>query len=124
MKSFLAYTAIIEALTGLGLLIFPSRVVRILLETELNGSLEIILSMVAGAAICSLALNCWFSRQHAAALIAVRAMLFYNFAVASILLYGAWGLGFKGFALWLVIIFHFIQTVICIFFINKRSNAY
>jgi hypothetical protein len=57
-------------------------------------------------------------------LTAVRGMLFYNFAVASILLYGVWGLGFKGFALWLVIIFHFIQTVICILFINKKKNTH
>ena len=124
MKSFLTYSAIIEALTGLGLLIVPSKVVLILLESELNGPLEIILSMVAGAAIFSLALICWFSRLQTAPLTAVRGMLFYNFAVASILLYGVWGLGFKGFALWLVIIFHFVQTVICILFINKRMNAH
>ena len=124
MKSFLTYSAIIEALTGLGLLIVPSKVVLILLETELNAPLDIILSMVAGAAIFSLALICWFFRLQTASLISVKGMLFYNVAVASVLLYGAWGLGFKGFALWLVIVFHFIQTVICVFFINKRKNAH
>jgi hypothetical protein len=123
MKSFLTYTAIIEALTGLGLLIIPSKVVLILLESELNGSLEIILSMVAGAAIFSLALNCWFSRMQQAALTMVRAMLFYNFVVATIFLYAVLGLGFKGPALWLVIIFHFFQTVICLLYIYKRQNA-
>ena len=124
MKYFFTYSAIVEALTGLGLLIVPSKVVLILLDTELNGPLEIILSMVAGAAIFSLALICWFSRLQTVPLIAVRGMLFYNFAVAFILLYGARGLGFKGFVLWLAIIFHFIQTGICVLFINKRKNAH
>ena len=124
MKSFLTYTAIIEALTGLGLIIIPSKVVTLLLEANLNGSLEIILSMVAGAAVFSLALACWFFRMQSGAFIAIRAMLFYNFAVASILLYGALGLGFKGSVLWLVIIFHFFQSVICILYINKKNNAY
>jgi hypothetical protein len=124
MKKFLTYTAIIEALTGIGLLVIPSKVVSILLESELDGSLEIILSMVAGAAIFSLALGCWFSRVQPAALTMVRAMLFYNFAVATILLYGALGLGFKGPALWLVIIFHYFQTVICILYIKKKNDAH
>jgi hypothetical protein len=124
MKSFLTYTAMIEALTGLGLLIVPSKVVLILFESELNGSLAIIFSMIAGAAIFSLALICWLFRMQKAALTMVKAMLFYNFVVATILLYGALGLGFKGPALWLVIIFHFFQTAICLLHIYKRKNAH
>jgi hypothetical protein len=124
MKSFLIYTAIIEALTGLGLIIVPSKVVSLLFEVELNGPLEIILSMVAGAAIFSLALACWFFRLQSGAFIAIRAMLFYNFAVASILLYGALGLGFRGPALWIVVIFHFFQTAICILYMNRKNNAH
>jgi len=124
MKSFLTYTAIIEALTGLGLIIVPSKVVLILFETELNSWLEIILSMVAGAAIFSLALACWFFRQQSGAFIVIRAMLFYNFAVASILLYGALGLGFRGPVLWLVVIFHFLQSAICILYMNRKNNAH
>ncbi len=60
MKSFLIYTAVIEALAGFGLIITPSKVVSLLLVAmELHGSLESILSMVAGAAIviCILYLN-------------------------------------------------------------------
>jgi hypothetical protein len=124
MKKFLTYTAIIEALTGLGLIIIPSKVVLLLLGTEMNGSLEIILSMVAGAAIFSLALACWFFRLQSGAPIAIRAMLFYNFAVASILLYGALQLGFRGSVLWLVIIFHFFQSVICILYVKKKNDAH
>ena len=50
-KFFFTYTGIIEALTGLGLLMVPAKVARLLLGAELRGSLEIILAMVAGAAI-------------------------------------------------------------------------
>jgi hypothetical protein len=124
MKSYLSYSSIVEAITGLGLLIAPSKVVLLLLEMELNGSLEIILAMIAGAAIFSLALNCWLSRADAAAPVAIKTLLFYNFAVAAILLYGALGLEFKGPALWLVIIFHFFQTVMGILIINKKSKTH
>jgi len=123
MKSFLTYTAVIEALTGLGLIVIPYRVVLLLFEKELNGPLEIIVSMVGGAAIFSLALGCWFSRLQMGALIILRTMLFYNFAVASILLYSILGLGFSGFVLWFVIIFHFFQSVICFIYLNRKNNV-
>jgi hypothetical protein len=124
MKSFFTYTAIIEALTGLGLIFVPSRITLLLFETTLSNSLEIVMSMIAGAAIFSLALYCWFSRLSTNPLIAIRTMLIYNFAVAAVILYGALALGFKGPALWLVIIFHFFQTAICALFLNKKKNAH
>jgi hypothetical protein len=119
-KTFLTYTSIIEALTGLALIAVPARAAILLLETELSGSLEIILAMVGGAAIFSLALGCWLARQNAAADTLVKALLFYNFAVATILLYGALGLGFKGPALWAVIIFHYFQTIVSLWIIQKK----
>src|SRR5450755_2033548 len=99
-KTFLTYTAIIEAITGLALIAVPSRAALLLLQTDLTGSLELILAMVGGAAIFSLALGSWLARANAAAVTMVKVLIFYNFAVASILLYGALGLGFNGPALW------------------------
>ena len=123
MKTFLTYSAIIEAITGLALIFAPSKTVGILLETETNGPLEITLAMVAGAAIFSLAIFCWLFKKHSGARLAIKAMSFYNFSVAGILLYATLGLGFTGAALWLVIVFHFIQTAIGILLINKKQNA-
>jgi hypothetical protein len=120
MKSFLTYTAVIEALTGLALLAVPSKAAWLLLETELSGPLEIILAMVAGAAILSLAFTSWLTRKKTTGLDSVRMLLFYNFALTSILLYAALGLGFKGPALWGVIIFHLFQTIMSIRIIQKK----
>jgi hypothetical protein len=123
MKSFLTYSAIIEAITGLALIFAPSKTILILLKAETNGSLEMTLAMVAGAAIFSLAIFCWLIRRHSSAPLAIKSMSFYNFAVAAILLYATLGMGFTGPALWLVIVFHFIQTAIGILLINKKQNA-
>jgi hypothetical protein len=119
-KTFLTYTAIIEAITGLALIAVPSRAALLLLQTDLSGSLELILAMVGGAAIFSLALGSWLARANAAAVTIVKMLIFYNFAVASILLYGALGLGFNGPALWVVIIFHYFQTILSLRIIQKK----
>jgi|SRR5450432_352650 len=118
-KPFLTYTAIIEGLTGLALIAIPAKTGLLLLETELSSPLDILLAMVGGAAIFSLALGTWFARSDATSKAALNMLLFYNGAVACILLYGALGLGFKGILLWAVIIFHFCQTGICIGIIRK-----
>jgi hypothetical protein len=120
VKSFLTYSAIIEGLTGVALILVPSRASLLLFETELNVSLEIVLAMVAGAAIFSLALGSWLARSGIASLMAVKMLLLYNIAVTLILLYAALGLGFKGIPLWLVIIFHSFQTVVGIVIIKKK----
>jgi hypothetical protein len=120
MKLFLTYTAIIEALTGLALIAIPSKAAMILLEAELSGSMEIILAMVAGIAILSLAYMSWLKRNNTTDPDPVKMLLFYNFTITCILLYGALGLGFKGPVLWAVIVFHTIQTVISLRMIQKK----
>jgi len=62
---FLTYTAIIEGLTGLALIAIPAKTGLLLLETELSSPLDILLAMVGGAAIFSLALGTWFARSDA-----------------------------------------------------------
>lgn len=112
-KVFFTYTGILEALTGLGLLVVPATIVRVLLGTELRSGLEIVLAMVAGAAIFSIAILCWLSRTNTVSLVAPGVLLFYNFAVSLIFLYAALGLKFTGIPLWAVIAFHLFQTVQC-----------
>jgi hypothetical protein len=119
-RLFFTYTAIVEALSGLGLLIIPGTVARILLGAELSAPLEIVLAMVAGAATCSIALLSWLSRSDPNARVGFISLLFYNFAVSLILLYAALGLGFKGIPLWGVIIFHFFQTVYGLVLLRKQ----
>jgi hypothetical protein len=120
-KTFLSYTAVIEALTGIGLIFAPSRVAAILLNTALNNSLEKILAMVAGGAISTLALGVWIARSEANPSTIVKMLIFYNAAISVVLLYGILSLGFAGTILWAVIIFHLIQSVVSVR-ISIKSN--
>ena len=112
MKLFLTYSALIEALTGVLLITFPSRIVYLLLETTLNGPGEFIVTMIAGAAIFSLAAGCWFLRETAAAPIGVKVLFIYNAALTVIVLYAILGYALKDAALWLVGGFHLFQTLV------------
>jgi len=120
-KTFFTYTGIIEALTGLGLLIFNATVTRVLLGTELQGNVEIVLAMVAGAAILSIAFLSWLSRTNSITLVSLMVLLLYNFAVSIILLYAALGLEFKGIPLWGTIAFHLFQTVQCGILLKRQK---
>jgi hypothetical protein len=121
MKPFLTYTAIIEALTGMGLIFLPARVVSLISGFSLTGGNAIIMSMVAGAAILSVALLSWLSRKDVHALMTVRVLLFYNSVIFVIFLYGAVSHDLKGPVLWLVLIFHFIQTIAAIFIMRLQK---
>ena len=121
-KIFFTYTAIIEALTGLGLIIAPATVARLLLGAELSGALAVVLAMVAGAAICSIALFSWLSRSNAFVVVVLPVLLFYNFAVSIILLYASLGFGYKGIPLWGVIIFHLAQSAFCVILLKKQKG--
>jgi hypothetical protein len=120
MKTFLTYSAIIEALTGLGLIIVPKVLVNTIFATDLNSTLATLLCMLAGVAIFSIAWAAWMVRPDIHPKIEVKMLLFYNAAVFLVLLYGALQFGFGGMVLWCVIIFHFVQTVISIMILKKK----
>lgn len=122
-KSFFTYTAIIEALTGLGLLAAPALVAKILLGTELSGSLEMVLAMVAGVAICSVALLSWLARSYPVSGLSLWPLLLYNFAVSLVLLYAVWGMGFRGMIICAVIVFHIFQSVMCWLLLKKQKAS-
>jgi hypothetical protein len=116
MKSLLKLTALIEAATGLGLVVVPAVVVRILLGGELQGA-GIPLGRVAGMALVALGIACWlasFDTQSCAARGIVSAMLLYNLGVAFILC--AVGLQSQpiGIALWPAVILHLVMAIWCV----------
>lgn len=113
-KIFLTWTAVVEALTGVGLLLAPSTVATVLLKAELSNPLERLLAMIAGAAICSLALVAWLVRSLDNPSIALKMLIFYNIVVGSVLLYGVVALGFGGIVLWVAIIFHLVMFILAI----------
>jgi hypothetical protein len=122
MKRFLTLTAIIEAATGLGLIVVPAMVVRLLLGGEISGA-SIPLGRVAGVALLALGVACWFASyevQNRAARGVASAMMLYNVGV--ILILAAAGLQSRpvGIALWPAVILHAAMSVWCV--ANLRSN--
>ena len=110
MKTFLSLTAILEGATGIALILTPQFIVQLLLSTPLDGNGGIIATRVAGIAITSLALGCWFSRNEKSSGILV-SLLFYNFAIIAIFLDAFFVYSISGIFLWLVISAHIVFGV-------------
>jgi hypothetical protein len=120
MKSFITYTSIIEALTGLGLLLFPVPLIALLFGSPLDGDSGKIVAWIAGAAILSFALLCFYLRNDPSIRKAVTAMLIYNLLLSLIFLYGLLNHKLSGPGAYLVFIFHSIQTILSVVVIQKR----
>ena len=116
MKLLLILTALIEAATGLALLVVPVFVVRLLLGAEISGA-AIPLGRLAGAALFTLGVACWLARgdtQNCAARGLLIAMLVYN--VGAVVILGAAGIQSPavGIALWPAVILHAVMIVWCV----------
>jgi hypothetical protein len=115
MNRLLALTGLIEAATGLALLVVPAVVVRLLLGAEISG-VAIPLGRVAGAALLALGVACWFAggdTKSRAGRGLVIAMLVYNVGVAAILAVAGINSSPVGIALWPAVILHAVLAVWC-----------
>jgi hypothetical protein len=122
MNRLLKVTAIIEGITGLGLLAVPGLIVHLLLNADISGA-AVPLGRVAGVALLSLAVACWFARHdvqsHAARGI-VSAVTVYN--IGATLVLSAAGLQMQptGIVLWPAVIVHAGMAVWCVAKISSR----
>jgi hypothetical protein len=117
MKRLLEVSAIIEIATGIALLVVPSLLASILLGSNLDTAAGLAVARVAGAALVSLALACWFARRDAhsrACLGIIAAMLVYNLGVAVLLVSLRYGAGMIGLGLLPVSALHAALAVWCI----------
>ncbi|MNP25785.1 hypothetical protein D3C76_1186070 [compost metagenome] len=103
MKGLLVFAAIIEAATGVALILVPSQVGQLLLGTELTG----VIVPVAGIALIALAIVCWPGP-------AMLGMLIYNAATTLYLAYVGFSAESRGVLLWPVVVVHGIMTVFLI----------
>ena len=122
LKMFLTYTSFIEALTGIFLMVRPSRFVALLFNVNIEGG-GIILTMIAGAAIFSLSTVVWLTRYNVLSTQIVTMLIIYNLLLTAIVVFGAFSYLFRGGGLWLVILFHTIQSVICAVFLMKNITV-
>ncbi|MBB3527188.1 hypothetical protein [Rhizobium sp. BK456] len=109
-------TGVVEAATGLALLIAPALLVQALLGAAPDTPAGMTAGRVAGAAVLSLAVACWLARDDLAGKAAkglVTAMLFYNFGVVAILILGLIRHGIAGIAFWPVVAAHVALGVWC-----------
>jgi hypothetical protein len=124
MKTLLIVTAVIESATGLMFLISPSLPVSLLLGSSIDGSVGVLLGRIAGAALLSLGVACWFAlkdeKSHTAKGL-VAAMLLYNITAATLLAYGGLGAHLSGAGLWPAVILHIAMGVWCIKWISARQ---
>jgi len=104
MKKVLTIAAVLEVATGLGLLIVPSLVGRLLFGEELTG-IVIPVARVLGIALLALGVCCWPGST------ALCGMLTYSAPVTLYLLYLAIRGEWVGPLLWSVVALHGILTV-------------
>jgi hypothetical protein len=105
MKKLLTLAAIIEAATGVALIVAPSLVGRLLLGADLTG-VSIPLARVTGIALLALGVGCWSGNS------AVCGMLTYGALVTLYLAYlgirGEW----VGPLLWPAVVLHALLTAL------------
>ena len=118
MNTLLIVTAVLEAATGLSLLLSPSLPVSLLFAASLDTPAALTIARLAGAELLSLGIVCWAARNEKPGRTLtglVVAMLFYNAAAVSLLVAHS-GIGFKssGGGLWPVVLLHTALAIWCI----------
>lgn len=120
MKRLLTITAIFEGITGLALLSIPSFFVMLLLGDKLVEPGGIMIGRLAGVALVTLSIICWFYQKVPDASVIVRAMLLYNVAASALLVYASL-IGFSGLGLWPAILLHIGLALWCIQSLKKNN---
>ena len=122
-KSLLIVTALLEAGTGIALLVAPSLTVELLLGTGLSSPQSLVLGRVAGAALISIGVACWLARKAErgdAQTGLVTGMLIYNVAVPVLLIYALIASGMYGIALFPAGILHLMLAIWCVACLRSR----
>ena len=96
----------------------PSLFVMLLFGDKLVEPVGIMISRLAGAALLSLSIICWFYRKVPDALIIVKAMLLYNVAASALLVYASF-IGYSGLGLWPAVLLHIGLALWCIQSLKK-----
>jgi len=115
MKSLLTFTALIEGATGLVLLIIPAVAVSLLLGVSLTEPGGILLGRMGGAALITLAIVCWLSKNDSKiSIVVTKAMVVYNTLAALLLAYAGLIQHFSGIGLWPALLLHAVLLIWCL----------
>ena len=121
MKLLLMITAVLEAATGLALLVIPRVATSMLLGVPLDTPPGFVAARIGGAALIALAIACWQVRdgeRGSSATGVIEAILFYNFVAAMVLVYAGIRLHLSSPLLWPAIVLHVCFGLWCL--VNLR----
>ncbi len=125
MKPLLLISAIVEMTTGVALLAVPALLAPILIGSGLDTPAGLAVARVAGAALLSLGVACWFGSRDGRSLAAfgiVVAMLVYNLAAVTLLLALRFYVGLTAVGLLPASVLHAALAVWCINVIRSRQQ--
>jgi len=116
-KTLLQVSAAVEVGAGAALALVPTAVVGLLIGGSVDSPTALAVTRLAGAALLTLGLVCWFASRDSesrAAIGVVTAMSFYNAAAAGVLLYARFGAELSGLGLWPAIVLHAALAAWCL----------
>jgi hypothetical protein len=125
MRTLLIVTALLEAAGGFALAASPSLLIPLLIGSPLDIRSGSVVGRLAGVAVLTLGLVCWLPRNDQPSRVTagtVAAMLFYNVAVAIVLVYARLGLDLSGIGLWPTVALHAALAVWCIACLHTRFS--
>jgi len=109
LTPLLMVTALLEAPTGLLLLLVPAIVLAVLFGWDHPGAEALVVSRVAGAGVLSVGVSSWMARHDARTpgqLGVLAGVLVYNVVGSAVLLYAGAALGTIGVLLWPAVVYH------------------
>ncbi len=115
----------LEAGTGLGLMAVPAPLILLLAGATLDTAGGLIVARVAAAALLALGLACWLARDDGGSRAArglVAAMLLYNVAAVSVLVYAGLGLKLSAIGLWPAVALHLALAFWCVACLRTGNN--
>lgn len=116
-RNLLIVTALVEAATGLTLLLSPSLVAGLLLGVSLDAPAGLIVGRVAGAALLALGGACWLARDDEPSRARrglIAAMLLYHCVGGAVLSNAGAGVRLVGVLMWPAVALHAVLAVWCI----------
>lgn len=123
-RTLFQVSAAVEVGAGAALILAPSAIVGLLIGGTLDSPTALAVARLAGAALVTLGLVCWFASRDSesrAAAGVVAALLFYNAAAVVVLLYARVGADLSGLGLWPALVLHAALAAWCLACLRRTA---